>query len=228
LKARQYKLASIELEGEGKKALEALKVEKDPKKIAKLIEYIEKNVINDLEHLAFEGSQDHHLASAYDDTFVQFAGGHMRYYFICKAGATNWKCLSLLASKEWTQLFPDTAWCSGQRWYCRTCAARYRAGFGVIVEVRKGGHFYYMQAECPPDGVIDVRAMMHEEKYAKTKKLSAAELYALLPTTRPTPTSFVIEQGNGFMKFINEATLETLPEWKWETIFQFAKSMEDW
>jgi hypothetical protein len=226
MKAKQYHIASLQLEGEGKAMLEKLKVSTDPVEIAKLIEWIEGKLLTDLEPLAFKGSRDHLNASAYDDTFAEFNGGHMRYFFICKAGKGYGEvCMILLSSKQWKQLFPDVPWCPGQRWYCLCCTARYRAGWGVVVEFRKGDKYYYMAAACPPEGILDIRAMMHEKHYGPA--ISASELYAKLPVVKPHATSLVVPHGK-FMKFADRVVLDGLREFKWETIFQFASSMEQW
>jgi hypothetical protein len=125
MKAKQYHIASLQLEGEGKAMLEKLKVSTDPVEIAKLIEWIEGKLLTDLEPLAFKGSRDHLNASAYDDTFAEFNGGHMRYFFICKAGKGYGEvCMILLSSKQWKQLFPDMPWRPGQHWYCLCCHSR--------------------------------------------------------------------------------------------------------
>jgi hypothetical protein len=95
----------------------------------------------------------------------------------------------------------------------------------VVVEFRKGDKYYYMAAACPPEGILDIRAMMHEKHYGPA--ISASELYAKLPVVKPHATSLVVPDGK-FMKFADRVVLDGLREFKWETIFQFASSMEQW
>ena len=125
------------------------------------------------------------------------------------------------ASKEWRRLIEtEEAWTAGQRWYC-PCYTKYKAGFGVIVQVQKGHSTYYMKAECPDWTTLDVRALKHQKEYGN---ISAAELYARLPIVRPAVTELVVPHrwyANTF-QFRSEEEFDELPTFEWDDIFRFA------
>ena len=81
------------------------------------------------------------LASSYSDEWVSSRKCHFRMWYVCR-GRTRWcevdnkpiECLFVILSKSWDTLFEDPL-APGQRWKC-TCGTRYRAGFGVICEVK--------------------------------------------------------------------------------------------
>ena len=131
------------------------------------------------------------------------------------------KCMRMIPSKAWHQLHPEAAWVAGQRWYC-SCQSRYKAGNGCIVEIRQGEKYFYMRASCPDHEILDIRAMAHEEKFGK---LTPAELYARLPVCQPAATSFVTHMEDGVARFKSHQVFLPLPEFNWDTIFQFTGSM---
>ena len=79
-----------------------------------------------------------------------------------------------------------------------------------------------MRAPCPDHEILDIRAMTHEKKFGK---LTPAELYARLPVCQPAATSFVTHMEGGLARFRSYEVFQTLPEFSWDTIFQFAESM---
>jgi hypothetical protein len=220
LKAKQMDMIGKSTK-EAKKYFDELKTCSDPFRVKELMTIIEKTVITDIPQLSFGGSQAHLNASAYDDQFASFRGGHFRFFFVCLAGWAK-KCMTLISSKKWRQLYPDQPWASGQRWYCR-CYSRYKSTYGVIVEIRKGTSYYYMRADCPDSEILDIRAMAHEKKYGK---LTPAELYAALPICQPAVTTLVTHDESGqWAHFESFEIFETLPQFGWDTIFQLAASM---
>jgi hypothetical protein len=59
---------------------------------------------------------------------------HFRYFFVCLGGwapdgLAGDKCMTMISSDGWRQLFPTVAWTHGQRWYC-DCGTRYKGGNG--------------------------------------------------------------------------------------------------
>jgi hypothetical protein len=130
--------------------------------------------------------------------------------------------MTMLSSKKWRQLYPSEAWAPGQRWYC-DCGTRFKGGNGVIVEIREGTQYFYMRAPCPDAEILDIRAMAHEKKFGK---LTPAELYAKLPVCQPAVTTLVTHQAGGLARFQSHVLFLTLPEFSWDSIFQFASSME--
>jgi hypothetical protein len=80
-----------------------------------------------------------------------------------------------------------------------------------------------MRAPCPDAEILDIRAMAHEKKFGK---LTPAELYARLPVCQPAATTFVTHRAGGLARFQSYALFQTMPESSWDSIFQFASSME--
>jgi hypothetical protein len=226
LKAKQMRAISMANQ-EAQIYFEELKTCSDPARVKELMDIIEKTVIIDIPQLSFGGSNEHLNASAYDDEFSSFKGGYFRYYFLCPGGWTangvsGDRCMTMLSSKKWRQLYPSEAWAPGQRWYC-DCGTRFKGGNGVIVEIREGTQYFYMRAPCPDAEILDIRAMAHEKKFGK---LTPAELYAKLPVCQPAVTTLVTHQAGGLARFQSHVLFLTLPEFSWDSIFQFASSME--
>ena len=74
-------------------------------------------------------------------------------------------CLLVLLSKCWGNMYEGPL-ALDQRWAC-TCAARYRAGFGVICEVKVKGVLdcVDLKVEVPDKHVEDARVVFYEYNY---------------------------------------------------------------
>jgi hypothetical protein len=129
----------------------------------------------------------------------------------------------LWTSKSWLTKFEDPN-APRQRWRCGTCGANYKAGWGVLVQVRLAGSpgIYYMKAEVPDPDALDARALMFEKKNPQLK--TAAQIYAAVPTVAPTLTEMVLPvcPEKGGFKLASHSAFEALPDWSWDQIWTFA------
>ena len=68
----------------------------------------------------------------------------LNIYYLCLAGSTTdaHRCCTAI---------DDNAWRRGPKFrvYCRICGARYRAKFGALCEMIRGGHALYCRARIP-------------------------------------------------------------------------------
>ena len=138
-------------------------------------------------------------------------------YYVCKAGATLWPCSALIESLAWDRLRADPA-ATKQRWYCKQCYSRYKAKYGVCVEIVMNNRAFYSLAELPPFDLQDAKLMMIEENYQEHKTPEA--LLAALPRIKPLDRSAFLTptQHDGHYKFDGEM-LKTIPTFEWNQLY---------
>ena len=180
--------------------------------------------------------------------------GGFNSFYICLANTPNapgTKCSTIIISKKWDMMDPANPICFGQRWYCRSCGARYRPAFGQLVEIiapRSGDatagrtegrddydHFYAL-APCPDTDDRDLKAMVVEH-YHQTAE-SPQQLFEQLPEVSPRESSLIRkvktgpwrdggemkderDNGDGCFKIVDLHYLEKLPLWSWKQIYNF-------
>jgi len=166
------------------------------------------------------------LASSYSDEWVSSRKCHFRMWYVCR-GRTRWcevdnkpiECLFVILSKSWDTLFEDPL-APGQRWKC-TCGTRYRAGFGVICEVKVNGvpDCVYLKAEVPDKHVEDARAIFYEEHYNPP---SPEALYQMVPVCAPMEGGLIrpVDPDNGIYQLSHEDDAR-MPWFDWYQIFTF-------
>ena len=103
-------------------------------------------------------------AAQYMDEWVCTKVGKMRAYYFCKRDnrGTTPPCGTIIASKMWARKNEDIT-LAGQKLYCCMCGCKYNANDGMIIEIHKNGHSYFMMAPCPPWEIEDIRNMAMED-----------------------------------------------------------------
>ena len=158
----------------------------------------------------------------------QFEGGHFRYFFVCLGGlvagfpGNKYVCMTMLSSKRWRQLFPTEAWTAGPRWYC-DCGTKYKAGNGVVVEIKQGEQYFYMRAPCPKTEYREFP--ITQEMMIGRRKLSRAEFYFGLPVCQSADTVFVTHGEGRLPRFESYERFSGLPLFSWESVDQYAEMM---
>jgi hypothetical protein len=180
---------------------------------------------------------DYIFASSYSDEWTEVAGlGALRSWYLCRSGGSAWPCGGLHLSKVWSTLHPN-ALARGQRYYCCLCGSRYRASWGCIIEISrvakdgKPAESYFGRAAVPSWDAEDLRAMFYE---ARKKPQSAEALYEMAKVAHPTTGNFIRPvqpseltsrmdgQTWGCYKVVNLPSVDELPLWSWEQMFNFA------
>ena len=88
-------------------------------------------------------------AADYADEWFGSFNQKLRVYYVCRAGAAEWPCDTLILSKEWHRMHKDPM-ASKQRWYCEECDAKYKTKYGVVCELLMGdGNLRYCAAPIP-------------------------------------------------------------------------------
>jgi hypothetical protein len=228
LKRRAFQILQDDVESHVQLVAQ-LREARDPLRVRQLVEAIEA-ISTRPDLLAYSKGRTEEeqwsmiSSSAYQDEIVSMrGGGYFRFYFICMAGGTAWRCLRMHASKKWRQAKPDSPWTTGQRWYC-SCNSKYRARNGVICEVRHPSiGIFYLRAPCPDEDVLDVMAMRLERDAPQLS--TPEEVYRSLPIINPTPTCLVEACGDGEFKFRSEEDLKAVPEFAWSQIYTFVETL---
>jgi hypothetical protein len=176
------------------------------------------------------------IAADYSDSWVEvknsagtLIGGFSACY-ICRAGAQDSKCNTLILSKEWAGRHHDIL-ASEQKWKCKCCGAKYMTKFGMVVEIRLvSGGFHLCLADCCDADDKDLHALILQEKFEQAQ--TPEELYDLIPTVLPQETAFLKKAVRsdfwngeatdfGVYKLMNFNILLSLPKWNWKNIGQF-------
>jgi hypothetical protein len=228
LKVRQLTILKQEVV-QHKELVELLRHETDPRRVKELLDQIE--VLNqaDMELLGFkkEGGKQMDLwtVSTYQDEVSGHAGSRssFRYYFVCLAGGSQWRCMHAMTSKGWrTKHDASQGWVKGQRWYCPICSAGFKTAFGVLVEVHVNGQLHYMRAKIPDDTSLDIQALNAERKHFK-QGMASAELFNALPTFHMAVSTFVQETHiPGAFKLRAASFFDSLPVFDWVEVLRFA------
>ena len=149
-----------------------------------------------------------------------------RSFYICLAGG-DFPCCTVIPMKTWGgTLRTDDPFAFNSRWYC-VCKARYKAQFGMIIEIEVEGKFYYVKAELPPGNLMNLKAMLNPS--------SPEELLAMLKHDHVTPHKKQILSldtqadvvGGTTTKFdqraykIDASAYKDLRHFKWEQIVKF-------
>jgi hypothetical protein len=193
------------------------------------------------------------MAADYSDCWIplrlkdgKLSGGFNAFYICLSDGG---KCSTIILSRKWDMMDPANPLCFGQRWYCRSCGARYRPAFGQLVEIiaprtgvatagrSEGGvdHFYAL-APCPDTDDRDLKAQVVEH-YHQTAE-TPEQLFDQLPEVAPQVCSLIRkvktgpwrtggemkderDNGDGCFKIVDVTTLQALPMWSWKQIYNF-------
>jgi hypothetical protein len=155
-------------------------------------------------------------AADYSENMVSSIAGAFNYYFVCRAGGSQYPCWTMINSKFWTTLHPDPI-ADKQRWYCKVCRAKYKTRFGVLIELVQDGSAKYIMAEFPPDSMVDARGMAIEEKYKHVK--SPADLLAAVPNLIPRYELVLDKRGDGIYKITAPDVLLACGTFKWDQMF---------
>jgi hypothetical protein len=225
---------------------ERLRLEKNPFEMEKIlgeIDEAEDAFCNACEPLAFQDRSRtreelfrYRMAADYSDGWVEvkaadgrLLGGFSSFY-ICRAGAVESKCNSLILNKDWQRQHVDIL-APGQRWKCRCCGTKYLTKFGMIVEIRwVGGGASLSLAPCTDDDDKDLHACILQDKFPDVK--TAEELYDLIPTVVPQESAFLRKavqadfwggeyQDHGVYKLEHFEVLQSLPLWNWKDVPNF-------
>jgi hypothetical protein len=156
------------------------------------------------------------LASDYSERMVSSVVGEFNYYFVCKAGGVNNICWTMINSKNWTQFFEDPI-ADKQRWYCKVCRARYKTGFGVLIEIVQKDTVKYMMADYPPDSIGDVRAAAMEREHSNAS--TPAELFAAVPNLVPAGKLLLRLVEEGVYGITSPDELLSCGTFKWAQMF---------
>jgi hypothetical protein len=226
LKVRQLRLVQSDLRME-QQWVDELRVAKDPARVKQLVDLLEQANMKEIEQLSFknlapEVREEMLMASAYDDEYAATRDktGSFWYYFCCLSGGSD-KCGAVWTSKEWLRLHPQ-AWATKQRWYCGACNARFRASWGVLVQIVLGQSLYYVRAACPDKEALDARALVHQRRYASARTPQA--LFEAIPQVPPQQSSMLraVDPNRGHFKLTDVAAFLRLPEFDWDQVWTFA------
>ena len=123
---------------------------------------------------------------------------------------------------------------SRQKWTCtrKDCWKKYKAGYGMIVQMRLRGIEYFIRAECKDWDARDLQACMIEDVHSAYK--TPEEVYAALERIRPTnfgdlfrqATVAEVNRGVGpTATYIvrSQELMNNMPEFTWEMIFSVVK-----
>ena len=233
LKVKSLRLLAADME-KHRDLLSELKATKDIKRVAEIVEQIDK--INEAEHqmLGFQnkGVDQYKFwrAATFQDelAYNPRTKSSFRYYFVCGAGGTQWPCLHAITSKGWRRKHDGEAWKAGQKYYCIKCEAGYKTKWGVICEIIVDHEqVFYMRAEVPDEDTLDIQAMRAEMKLGGAACKDAKELFDMLPVINPRATS-IMEEVNaeaGLFRITDREFFETLPMFKWVDVMTFAKGI---
>ena len=109
---------------------------------------------------------------------------------------------------------------TSQRWYCKRCNTRYRAKFGVIIEIIRGGKALYCKSDCPTEHIKDAKAMAIERNTAAHNHATPESLYAALLVMRPMDQGAFLEATEQVGHYQMDLDhFYALPELKWADIF---------
>ena len=146
----------------------------------------------------------------------------LRVYYVCRAGAAEWPCDTLILSKQWHRIHEDPL-APKQRWYCEECHAKYKTRYGVVCELQMGdGNLRYCSAEIPAQGIMEAKFMSVEHIQGPVQ--TPEELYANIPIVTPLATVGTIKETgkSGHYKFVGMKMAE-LPSMIWEQLFNLVK-----
>ena len=147
--------------------------------------------------------------------------------YTCRAGAAGWLCDTAQAAKVWRRMIDDPM-ASKQRWYCTQCDARYKTGFGVVIElIDKRGptpQAYYCRATIPDQSIMDAKGMRIEKDYKDAQ--SPEELYEALPTLAKMQSDQLWEvKAPGVFK-LHSGSFDLLPSFDWMQMFNLLPKMK--
>ena len=154
-------------------------------------------------------------------------------YHLCTSGGSQNPCFTAIEGKAWKRLMDEVGaeWCSGQRWYCNRCNARYKPGMGMLCEIRVStGDVFWLRSTYPAE-LNDVKHMRVEEDMGEV--VSPGELFARIQAVSPyLGDSFLrpcqqaeIWQGNkeGVYAVNDKPLLSSMPIFKFEDNISFTK-----
>jgi hypothetical protein len=217
-----------------------LKVAKTGAESMRLMEQIEKlqaeeylvafkDKARDVEH-----QKEFIFAASYSDEWTCIPGvGAIRSWYVCRAGSPQ--CCTLMLSKVWRTLH-ESATATGQRWYCTACNARYKAGWGQLVEIsvvmRDGSkQSSFGRAPVPDFDIEDVRAQAYDLPGVN----DVETVFNMAKQAHPTTGSIVRAATGadmwsnpaastfGVYKVLSVELLDQLPEWDWYQMFNMTK-----
>ena len=132
-----------------------------------------------------------------------------------------WPCLTCILADDWHRL-KDEQEAVGQRWYCKICTARYKATWGIVVEVvLPKGDVMYCKADCPMGDKQDIKLMAIQERFKDCK--TAEQLLDAIPKVKPVAVgSFLtpVQGKEGHYK-MDQAMFADLPELKLDQLYNF-------
>jgi hypothetical protein len=159
------------------------------------------------------------LAADYADEWFSSLDKKLRVYYVCKSGGEEYPCNTLIASKDWRTLHDDPL-ATKQRWYCKECNAKYMVRFGVVIELLMGDDkLRYMQAELPPQGIMDAKFMTVEGMSGHVQ--TPQELYDKIKTVSPLAhvNTIAPTKNAGHFKFVGAVQMGSMPSMEWEQLF---------
>ena len=135
------------------------------------------------------------MAADYSDGWMEVKSsqgnlfGGFSSFYICRAGAVDSQCNTLILNKDWMRTREDI-WAPKQKWKCRCCGTRYLRKFGMVVEIRwvSGGSSLSL-APCTDEDDEDWHALILQDRFRDVN--TAQELYDLIPTVVPQKSPFL-------------------------------------
>ena len=93
------------------------------------------------------------------------------------------------------------------------------------MEIWRGDTIYYCRGDVPDQTKHDILALKYQAELGKD--ISPAELYAWIPIVKPTKTELVslVNEENGMYKLKSFDDFNSLPEWSWDQIYNFAGAL---
>jgi hypothetical protein len=185
------------------------------------------------------------LAAEYGDQWTQIydkknrlIGGIMSW-FLCMGNIESGyaKCATTVGSKRWLMKHPD-ALAKRQAWYCPSCHGKYKASWGLIMEMTLlDGSRAYVRSEVD-DRALDCKAMMIEQEMEQKNPSALSSphaLYDALPEVfpwvgkgslwRPAAVEDLYWKSGdptGVFKSTEPWTIfEKIPWMKWEQVLRF-------
>ena len=124
------------------------------------------------------------MAADYSDGWMEVKSsqgnlfGGFSSFYICRAGAVDSQCNSLILNKDWMRMREDI-WAPKQKWKCRCCGTRYLTKFGMVVEIGwvAGGSALSL-APCTDEDDKDLHALILQDRFRDVN--TAQELYDLI------------------------------------------------
>ena len=141
-----------------------------------------------------------------------------RFFYICRTGGPQWQCCTVIPSETWFPFHPVPL-ASSLKWYCVCCGAKYMRTFGMLIEIKVQGCWYYVKIDTPQ------HVNLHTSSWERAV-MSSGDLRAMLNHVTPHKHSILrpITQADVFCEIrhsdhnaykITPAVYESLPHFDW-------------